>query len=581
MGVVYRATDLRLKRTVALKVIAPELARKSDFRARFERESSMAAAIDHPNVIPVYHSGEQDGLLFTTMLWVEGLDLGDLIAQEGRLSLLLAADIVSQIAAGLDAAHAGGLIHRDVKPGNILLRPDKREAYHAYLSDFGLTKRVDGTSLTMAGMFVGTVDYVAPEQLLGSQIDRRADVYSLGCVLFHALAGLAPYRGQSDWATLKAHEAGQIPSLCAHRPDLPAQIDEVIARAIAKSPADRYASAGELGRAILAIADGKPMPAPKPTGPSSETSPEEVATESLSPRSSAGEPGIAPETRLARTRGALGAAPTVTRAAQAEETKLADRHRGASRRSLPGGRPLLIGVAATLVLVLVAAALGIGGVFGTDAGRARRITRREVKAIVSQYEIAMEANRADGLRPLFARHAQYLYPGFKPKPVINEYRLLFNEIGKVENYRLSKVAMHIVNYTHATVTASYRYGYHLTANGQSYPYVNQGEIIYALELPEHRHKPEITSVSVRPDFSENISVYSSGQWRGVVRLGRHGPVLGQGSFDIPPNTYRPIVLPADHSRLSLWRKGVEPFAYFTNESNGTNFTNEIGYAWGG
>ena len=138
--------------------------------------------------------------------------------------------MIAQIGAGLDAAHEHGLIHRDVKPGNILLRPDGKGGYRAYLSDFGLTKRVDGrTALTMSGMFVGTVDYIAPEQLLGTHIDARTDVYSLGCVFFHALVGSAPYRGSNDWATLKAHESGDIPAPSAQRPELPPQVDAVIA----------------------------------------------------------------------------------------------------------------------------------------------------------------------------------------------------------------------------------------------------------------------------------------------------------------------------------------------------------------
>ncbi len=308
MGVVYRATDLHLDRTVAMKVIAPELARESDFRARFERESRTAAAIDHPNVVPIFQTGEEDGVLFTTMLWVEGDDFGDLIASEGRLSLPLAADIVSQVGAGLDAAHERGLIHRDVKPGNILLRRTDG-GYHAYLSDFGLTKRVDGrTALTMSGMFVGTVDYVAPEQLLGGEIDARSDVYSLGCVLFQALAGTAPYRGQSDWMTLKAHESGQIPSVCGYRPDLPSETDELIARALAKAPGDRFPSAGDLGRATVAAANRQPVSEPErsvaqgeaaPSSPDRKT-PRPMETVAASPTEAEEPP--APDAARAETR---------------------------------------------------------------------------------------------------------------------------------------------------------------------------------------------------------------------------------------------------------------------------------------
>ncbi|MGB7587564.1 MAG: serine/threonine-protein kinase [Solirubrobacterales bacterium] len=311
MGVVYRATDLRLKRTVALKVIAPEYAREPEFRARFEREWSLAASIDHPNVIPVYHSGEEEGVLYTTMLWVEGVDLGDLIAREGRLSLPLAADIICQVAAGLDAAHARGLIHRDVKPANVLLRPDGQGGYHAYLSDFGLTKGVGGrTALTRTGMFVGTIDYIAPEQLLGSVVDARTDVYALGCVLFHALAGLPPYRGETEWATLKGHESGEIPPIRAVRPDLPAEIDEVIARALAKSPGDRYQSAGELGRAARAAAEPRSAPEVEPTGRQAETRLATAGATRVARADQAEKGAVPPRTRTRRLL-ALGLIPAV------------------------------------------------------------------------------------------------------------------------------------------------------------------------------------------------------------------------------------------------------------------------------
>src|SRR5215213_5257923 len=189
MGVVYRATELSLGRPVALKLLAPDRARDSGFRERFQRESRMAAAIDHPNVIPVYAAGEHDGALYLVMRYVGGTDLHALLRDQGALEPERAAALVAQVGAALDAAHRAGLVHRDVKPANVLLAGD-----HAYLSDFGLTRLArSDTQLTESGQWMGTVEYCSPEQLRGARTDARADVYSLGCVLFAALTGGPPF----------------------------------------------------------------------------------------------------------------------------------------------------------------------------------------------------------------------------------------------------------------------------------------------------------------------------------------------------------------------------------------------------
>src|SRR3954449_5861213 len=183
MGVVYRATHLPLEREVALKLIAPEFGQDKEFRHRFRREFRATAAIRHPNVISIYHAGEHDGLLYVTMRYVDGTDLARVLAAHKRLEPRVAADVVAQVADALDAAHAAGIVHRDVKPANVLLSGD-----HAYLSDFGLTRMVDAeTGITQSGQWIGTVDYCSPEQLQGHDIDARADVYALGCVLYAAL----------------------------------------------------------------------------------------------------------------------------------------------------------------------------------------------------------------------------------------------------------------------------------------------------------------------------------------------------------------------------------------------------------
>src|ERR671934_63624 len=196
MGVVYRATQLRLGRTVALKLVTPTLARDESFRERFRREWMVAASIDHPNVIPVYEAGEEGDALFIAMRWVEGTDLRELI-DSGALDPARAIHLVAQVASALDAAHARDLIHRDVKPANVLVTAED----HVYLTDFGLTKHASSISgLTRTGQWVGTVDYTAPEQIEGAPVTARTDVYSLGCVLFEALTGQTPYKRENDLA---------------------------------------------------------------------------------------------------------------------------------------------------------------------------------------------------------------------------------------------------------------------------------------------------------------------------------------------------------------------------------------------
>ncbi len=260
MGVVYRATQLPLGRRVALKVVAPERAADPLFHARFERETRLAAAIDHPNVIPVYEAGEQDGRLYLVMRWVEGGDLQGLIASSGRLDPSLAAAIVAQVGSGLEAAHAAGLVHRDVKPANVLLAGDEG-ALHVYLSDFGLTlDAASDTRLTQTGDLLGTVEFMAPEQLEADPVSARTDVYALGCVLYTALTGRPPFSRSTYAATLLAHLSEPPPRPSATE-GVPAAFDPVVARALAKRPEDRYRSARELVDATLAAAGTPAAPA--------------------------------------------------------------------------------------------------------------------------------------------------------------------------------------------------------------------------------------------------------------------------------------------------------------------------------
>jgi serine/threonine protein kinase len=244
MGIVYRATHVPAEREVALKVIAPEHSRDREFRLRFQREYRAEASIHHPNVMPVYTAGAKNGRLYVTMRYVRGTDLAQLLARGGRLPPALAARLVAQIADGLDAAHARGIVHRDVKPANVLIEGEPG-SMHAILTDFGLMKNLKSRgNLTISGSFVGTCNYAAPEQLLSTGVDARTDVYALGCVLFQALTGNVPFPRESSAATMFAHLEAPVPTL-------PGPFADVIARAMAKDPADRFQSAGELGRAAL------------------------------------------------------------------------------------------------------------------------------------------------------------------------------------------------------------------------------------------------------------------------------------------------------------------------------------------
>ncbi len=251
-SVVYRAEHVRLGRTAAVKLLAPTVD-QDEFRDRFVRESKLAASIDHPSIVPVYDAGDENGQLYIAMAWVDGSDLKTLLAQEGRLPLRRALRIAGQIASALDAAHARGLVHRDVKPANILVGEGDR----AYLSDFGVVKELAGAGATRTGAFVGTIAYSAPEQIEGRDIDARADQYALACVLYECLVGISPFHRSSEVAVLNAHLHAPPPKLTKTAPELPAALEPVLAKALSKSPLDRYGSCGEFLAAARAAATGR------------------------------------------------------------------------------------------------------------------------------------------------------------------------------------------------------------------------------------------------------------------------------------------------------------------------------------
>ncbi|HET7018668.1 MAG TPA: serine/threonine-protein kinase [Streptosporangiaceae bacterium] len=251
MAVVFRALDERLNRQVALKILAPAVAADEAFRQRFIRESQVAAAVDDPHIIPVFEAGEAGEVLFIAMRLVRGGDITTLIRREGPLTPRRATAIISPIASCLDAAHEAGLVHRDIKPANMLLdiRPGRPD--HVYLSDFGLSKAALGLSaITATGQFLGTPDYMAPEQITGKAVDGKADQYALAVTAFELLSGAPPFRNEEPMAVIYAHASSPPPSLARLRPDLPTAVDVVFGRALAKAPGERYGSCQEFADAL-------------------------------------------------------------------------------------------------------------------------------------------------------------------------------------------------------------------------------------------------------------------------------------------------------------------------------------------
>ena len=365
MGVVYRARDRKLDRVVALKVLSDERATDPSFRERFLRESRLLASIDHPNIVPVYEADEADNDLFIAMRFVQGPELRRIIERDGPLAPSRAATIIAQVADALDAAHAMGLVHRDIKPANILVVSGP-SADHAYLTDFGLTKLAGGsTGLTQAGQFVGTPGYVAPEQIQGKGVDHRADIYALGCVLYDCLTGVVPYPRDSTMASLWAHVHEPPPKISEQRPSLPAALDAVIAKALAKDPKDRYQTAGG-----LAVAARKAIPTTEPSLPTvvMEAVPEEPQT---TPATELAVPTTAAALATAVAGGSDEATVLASAATHLDSTPVTEvgssgvppTVRRGRRFGAGGFRPRsvpAIGIAIVVIVALAASAVGFG-----------------------------------------------------------------------------------------------------------------------------------------------------------------------------------------------------------------------------
>jgi serine/threonine protein kinase len=345
MGVLYLAVEPGLQRRVALKLIAPEAASDEVFARRFAEESRIAASIEHPNVVPIYAAGEEAGVPFIAMRYVAGADLARRLTREGRLSPQVAVDLIAQIGNGLDAIHAAGLIHRDVKPANVLLSGDDGGdgGDHAYITDFGVARNVATESgLTQTGRFVGTLDYVAPEQISGGAIDARVDVYALGCLLFKLLTGEVPFPKEGDAARLYAHLNDPPPAPSLYVPEVSMALDDVVIRAMSKNPDDRYLSAGDLGRGAQAALRGERPATPErtvATGAAATRTAETISTKAGETRA------LSPPTEPTRRLGD-GAPPAAAEPSTA----------GSGRRWA-----LIGGLAALLVAVIVMVVLVSGG----------------------------------------------------------------------------------------------------------------------------------------------------------------------------------------------------------------------------
>lgn len=431
MGIVYRATQLDLGRPVAIKLLATQHAEDPEFRRRFEREARLTAAIDHPNVIPIHAAGEQDGHLYLVMRYVAGTDLHALLRERTRLAPLRASVIVAQVADGLDAAHAAGLVHRDVKPANVLIA-----GRHVYLSDFGITRdQMDDTVITDSGAWIGTVDFMSPEHLDAQPTDARSDVYALGCVLCCALTGTPPFHRGTVPATIAAHmrEPAPRPSELA---DVPEAFDAIVARALAKDPAERYASAGELGRAALAAA-----------GVAATRTSESTGGAALVSSSTASENGDDTTHRLEAPAVVVDPPPHTAPTHHAPSTviqapggngsgdEVHPRARAGARRR----RPLIaLAVLGVLLAAGAGAVLGLDPFADGDETPAGPLRRAEVERVANAFSRAYARENSSDLRRLLTPNVRRVAPDSTQDgrtEVVAEYRRQFVDY-RVQDYQL-------------------------------------------------------------------------------------------------------------------------------------------------
>ncbi len=532
MGVVYKATHLALDITVALKLIKPELARDEDFRKRFQNESRLAASIEHPNVLPVRHAGEEDGTLYITMRYVDGTDLRSLIDSTGRIDAARMATIMSEVGAALDAAHARGLVHRDVKPANVLLEGADGSG-HAYLTDFGLTRHTgSGAGLTKTGQWVGTLDYVAPEQIEGRPTDARSDVYALGCVFYESLTGEVPFLKDSEVATMYAHLNEPATPPREKVPGLPPAVDEVISRALAKDPADRFPSAGDLAKAAAAATKGEEVAQPERSVAAGKAAPGGAAAAGAAAGATAagaGETAVSHPTPAAPTSAGADSppppppptAPGQTRGTPGGKPETAGSPppppppppKPKSAKSGGGRRTLFAVIGGIVVILLIVGGLFAGGVIGGDdspspeeiaaqEAAAEQAAEEEAAAEESAAEETVNAFRdafsTEGLstiETLLATDAPYQYLGFDEKPAVDEYRDLFAAL-QVGDYQLTVNEMtYDEGSSPAAVVANLTYEYETEGGNRS-----SGHLVWRLERDGEAGDYKIAEINATPDI---------------------------------------------------------------------------------
>jgi hypothetical protein len=574
MGVVYKAQHLALDITVALKVIKPDLARDEGFRERFKRESRAAAAIEHPNVLPVRHAGEEDGVLYITMRFVDGTDLRTLIDTRGRLPAERAVSIIADIGAALDAAHARGLVHRDVKPANVLLEGADGSG-HAYLTDFGLTRHTSSSSeagLTKTGQWVGTLDYVAPEQIEGRSTDARADVYALGCVLYEMLTGNVPFAKDSEVATMYAHMNEAAPPPRESVPELPSEIDAVIARALAKDPDDRYPSAGDLAAAAAAAVRGRPVAQPEKSVAAGEAAPATAGAGAagVGDTVTSGSPPAAETTAGSPAPTAGGAAPP-TAGAAAPPTREAGgkpppppppppvpppKGAGAGNR-----RAIFAGVGALVLLALIVGGLFAAGVIGGDDGpspeeraaeeaAADQAAEEEAAAqeaaaeeTVTEFREAFSSEGLSTIENLLEPDTNYGYLGFDDKPAVDEYRDLFAALTPKDYQLTVDEATFEEGSSPPAVEATLTYEYVTSGDNRA-----SGVLEWRLERETEEGDYRIAEIFARPDLYSYFTISDPPTEYDVDLFAGRGELIGQTSGTLQAEGDGvPIRIPIDES----------------------------------
>ena len=595
MGVVYKATHLALEITVALKLIKPELARDESFRERFKRESRSAASIEHPNVLPVRHAGEEDGLLYITMRYVEGTDLRSLIDTRGRLEPARAVAILRDIAAALDAAHAAGLVHRDVKPANVLLEGADGSG-HAYLTDFGLTRHTSSeVGLTKTGQWVGTLDYVAPEQIEGRPTDARSDVYALACVLYESLTGRVPFAKDSEVATMYAHLNEAAPAPRESVPDLPPAIDEVLARALAKDPKERYPSAGDFATAAAAAVRGTPVAQPEKSVAVGDAAP--AAAGATAASAGPGETAAARPAPPAETTAGADAPPTAPpppppRAARGKPPPPQPKE----KRS-PGGsrRGIYAGIAAVALLAVVVGVLFAAGVIGGDGGpspeeeaarQAAEEQAAEEEAVaqetaaeqtVDEFRTAFASEGLSTIEGLLAPDAPYEYLGFEEKPAVDEYRDLFAALD-AKDYQLNVDELtYEEGSSPAAVNADLTYEYVTKRDNRA-----SGVLEWRLVREGEEGEFKIAQMTARPDLYSYFTIVDPPTDYDVELFAGRTEQIGQTSGTLQAEGDGvPIRIPIDESAASSLdgSESLRSIATFRESAGKSTDTTKLEYPY--